>query len=314
MTMADKPAMLEICSRIWEGTDYLPAVFDQWVADTDGEFAAAVLDGKLAGCGKLTYLTASDAWLEGLRKDPRVRETGLGEAVARYFLGRLAARPRLASVRFSTYIGNKKSIAANEKVGFRRRTALSVKAREGTREELPAVLSATSGPNLRAQVITDPASVLAFLRRTGYFQPLEGLVVEGWRAWPWSEELLVDRYVKTGFCRGVAGPDGLRALSIVAVAGTPSRTMIRLVCLDALDEEGADVMMGDVMAETRRAIERAAAARWEIEWMIPRVPRLMAWAARGGLRSWEQEDDFLVYEFPLDLLRRLAPEPPGAGT
>ena len=152
------------------------------------------------------------------------------------------------------------------------------------------------------EVITDPGEVLAFLRHTGYFQSLQGLVVEGWKAWPWSEKLLVDRYVAPGFCRGLAGPSGLRALSIVTAAGVTPRTMIRLVCLDAVDDESAGTMMDDVLAQTRQAVLDAQSARWEIEWMIPRVPRLHAWAARGGLRTWEQEDDFLVYEMPLGAL------------
>ena len=40
MTPADKPALLAISARMREWTDYIPAVFDEWVADRDGEFAA----------------------------------------------------------------------------------------------------------------------------------------------------------------------------------------------------------------------------------------------------------------------------------
>jgi hypothetical protein len=310
MTMADKPAMFDISSRIWEGTDYLPGVFDRWVADPDGEFAAIEVDGKLAGCGKLTFLTPSDAWLEGLRKDPLVKEKGLAEEVARHFLGRLASRPGLSSVRFSTYVRNLASIRSNEKVGFRRRTTLCVKAREGTPEELHLDIARTE----RVEVITEPGRVLAFLRQTGYFQSLEGLVVEGWKTWPWSEKFLVDHYVAPGFCRGLAGPAGLRALSIVTVAGIPPRTSVRLVCLDAVNDESAGIMVDDVLAQTHRAVQGARSTRWEIEWMIPKVPRLQGWAARGGFKSWEQEDDFLVYEMPLDLLPRFAPKKPGAAS
>ena len=45
MRPGDKPAMVDIASRIWDGTDYLPFVFDDWLADPDGEFAAATLGG-----------------------------------------------------------------------------------------------------------------------------------------------------------------------------------------------------------------------------------------------------------------------------
>ena len=101
MTSADKPAVMAFSSRIWEGRDYLPRVFDAWLADGDGEFDAVLLDGKVVGCGKLTFFTPVDAWLEGLRKDPSVQEKGLGRALALHFFTLLAARPGLASVRFS---------------------------------------------------------------------------------------------------------------------------------------------------------------------------------------------------------------------
>ena len=55
MRPGDKPAMVDIASRIWDGTDYLPFVFDDWIADADGEFAAATLGGRVVGCGKLSF-------------------------------------------------------------------------------------------------------------------------------------------------------------------------------------------------------------------------------------------------------------------
>ena len=309
MTPADKPAMLAISSRIWEGTDYLPGVFDQWVADQEGEFAAVLRDGALVGCGKLSFLTPVDAWLEGLRKDPRVEEKGMAEAVARHFLGLLARRPSLASVRFSTYVGNRASITINERLGFRLRTTLSLKARDGTREQLPSP-SRTPEARQRVQTIRDGDAVLSFLGGTGYFAATEGLVVEGWRTFPWSAGLLVDRYVRRGFCRGIMSGAGLSALSIATVADLPSGTMIRLVCLDALDDESAGLVMDEVLRSARAAVERTGAAEYEIEWMIPRVPRLLKWAAAGGLHSWEREDDFLVYEMPLPLLSSFAAPAP----
>jgi hypothetical protein len=303
MTMADKPAMLEISSHIWEGSDYLPGVFDQWVADTDGEFAAVLLDGALVGCGKLTLLTPVDAWLEGLRKDPRVKEKGMAETVARRFLGMLARRPALRSIRFSTYVRNLASIAINERLGFRRRRTLSVKAWEGSRTEImSAPLAAPVEALARVQKISDERAVRAFLERSAYFVSTGGLVAEGWRAFPYSPELLAERYSGPGRCRGIVSGRELRALSICTVADLPSGTTVRLVCLDALDEESAAIMMDDVFLGARAAVSGTGAARCEIEWMIPRTPRLLRWAADRGLHSWEQEDDFLVYELPLDTL------------
>lgn len=294
MTSEDRSAVVKIASRIWEGTDYLPAVFDEWVADTEGEFAAVLLDGRIVGCGKLTFLTPTDAWLEGLRKDPRLAEKGLAAAVTRYFLGKLSARADLTSVRFSTYVKNAASIATNEGLGFRRRTAFSVKAWEGTREELEVLRTEHRVRGL-VETVSDERLVLGFLERSGYFEATGGLVVEGWRVLPFSRELVAARYVRTGCCRGIVSGSGLAGVAIHVLDTRFSPARAKLVCLDAADGETADALFDDLFL----AALAVHAASWEIEWMVPRLERCMLWSAAAGLRSWEQEDDFLVYELPL---------------
>ncbi len=50
----DKEMVLLLCSKIWEGDDYMPRVFDNWVSDLEGELALCFAGGKLAGISKLT--------------------------------------------------------------------------------------------------------------------------------------------------------------------------------------------------------------------------------------------------------------------
>ena len=44
----------------------------------------------------------------------------------------------------------------------------------------------------------------------------------------------------------------------------------------------------------------------EIEMILPPGLRIGAWAAERGFKSWEREDDFLVFELPLPLLAGFA--------
>ena len=127
MTPADQPALMAIASRICDGTSYLPAVFDAWVADPEGEFTAVLLNGRLIGCAKLSFLTPRDAWFEGLRKDPDVTAKGIATAVSTVPGRALAGRADLASIRFSTDVKNLASITANERMGFVRCLTLSCK-------------------------------------------------------------------------------------------------------------------------------------------------------------------------------------------
>jgi hypothetical protein len=308
----DKPALLEIASRIWEGSDYIPGVFDEWVTDARGEFAAVLLKGRLVGCGKLTFLTDTDAWLEGLRKDPRVPQTGLGRVVAEHFLSLLAARKDLSSVRFSTYVKNHASIVTNERLGFRARTVLSVKAWQGSRIDLAGAATreraARSSSRMEVSTIRDERVIREFLQRSDYFQKTQGLIAEGWRVFPYSASRFVERYAPVGACRGVLREGSLAGLAAWTLGSRPGRTGVKLVFLDAADDVIAGALLDEVFRSLTEVPARAVGAgeSCEIEWMVPPGERFRRWCSGRSLASWEREDDFLVCELPLEELRRHA--------
>jgi CBS domain-containing protein len=45
----DTDDMLELCSHIWEGGDYIPSVWDEWMADPEGLLGVAEMDGRVVG-------------------------------------------------------------------------------------------------------------------------------------------------------------------------------------------------------------------------------------------------------------------------
>jgi len=117
MTMADKPAVMKISSRIWEGNDYIPQFFDRWAKE--GGFWAAELRGRLVGYGKATELAPGELWLEGLRVDPGCRNRGVGSELSRQVVLRTLER-RPVSLRLATADVNRESIHIIETVmGFR---------------------------------------------------------------------------------------------------------------------------------------------------------------------------------------------------
>jgi hypothetical protein len=307
MRPGDKPAIVDIASRIWDGTDYLPFVFDNWIADADGEFAAATLGGRVVGCGKLSFPAPGHAWLEGLRKDPAVTEGGLAEAVTRYFLRRLAARPGLASVRFSTYVFNERSIAVNERLGFERRHVFSCKAWARKRAEVEAAACPGAG---RAVVVSDPGEAIRFVEAGGWLAASGGLVCEGWKAFPWSPSWFAARYVATGRCLGVRSAGGaggsLAGLAAFAHDTRYAKTYVKLACLDALDRESTEALVDAVV----RYVKEHAGDENEIELILPPGSRVAPRIAACGFASWEREDDFFVHELPLE---RLAAVAAGAG-
>lgn len=308
MRPGDKPAIVEIASRIWDGTDYLPFVFDDWLADADGEFAAATLDGRVVGCGKLSFLAPGHAWLEGLRKDPAVAEGGLADEVTRYFLRRLAVRSGLASVRFATYVFNERSIVANERLGFERRHVLSCKAWARKRSEAEATACPEAG---LVVTVDDPVEAIRFVEAGGRLAASGGLVCEGWKAFPWSPAWFAHRYVAAGRCLGVrAGGDGaLTGLAAFAHDTRYPKTYVKLAFLDALDRESAEALVDAVVGY----VKHHAADENEIEAILPPGARVAPWIAGRGFASWEREEDFFVYELPLDRLAAFAAEEEGNG-
>jgi RimJ/RimL family protein N-acetyltransferase len=299
MQASDKPAMVDIASRTWEGSDYLPFVFDDWLADRGGEFVAALLDGRVVGCGKLTFLTPVDAWLEGLRKDPEVSEGGLAETITRHFLRRLAGKPGLRSVRFSTYVCNERSIAVNERLGFLRRNAFSCKAWTAKRDELDRVACPHAG---RASMVRDPAEVRRFVEAGPWLACSGGFLCEGWRVYPYSWDVFQTRYLEPGRCLGVLDGGRLAGLAAFAHDTRFDRTYVKLTLVEAADHETAGALLDALFAYVRGH----ARDDNEIEMILPPGIRIGGWAAERGFRSWEREDDFLLYELPLPLLAAFA--------
>ncbi len=295
MTPADKPALMAIAARIWDGTDYLPAVFDDWVADRDGEFAAVFLGERLVGCGKLTFLTPADAWFEGLRKDPDLATKGVTTTVTAHFLRALAGRPGLRSVRFSTSVRNLASITANERMGFRRYATLSCKVWAGTKAELEAAAAIpAAGRGLLVRRIEDAASACGFLEAGGYLDATRGLLPDGWRAFPYSRDLLAARYVAPGHCWGAFDGTDLAGVMILAQAANRAHLYLKMVVLDAWQPAAAHALLDTLFTVARkRAMEYN-----EIELIAPQLARVRGPCAERGLGSGEQEEDFLVYEYP----------------
>ena len=87
----DREAVLTFASATWDGWDYIAEVWDEWVADEVGAFLVATAEaapdgaapadrdgvtlapGQVIGITHLAMLSPTEAWVEGIRVDPRVR-------------------------------------------------------------------------------------------------------------------------------------------------------------------------------------------------------------------------------------------------
>src|SRR3972149_1024856 len=82
----DTPDVMELTSTIWEGEDYVPHVWSEWLADPEGLLAVAEYGGRVVGLSKLTRLGPAEWWLEGLRVHPDFEGRGIASHLHEYLL------------------------------------------------------------------------------------------------------------------------------------------------------------------------------------------------------------------------------------
>ena len=167
VTMADKPGVMRVSSRIWEGNDYVPLFFDRWAKE--GGFWGAELRGRLVGYGKATELAPGELWLEGLRVDPVCRKQGVGKELSRQVVLRTLNR-RPVSLRLATADVNHESLHIIETVmGFKPYTQYRFFLGE-PRKPRP-------GPPLVAPTV---AEALDYIRRSREIAASRGLLPYTW--------------------------------------------------------------------------------------------------------------------------------------
>lgn len=113
----DTQDVMELTSKIWEGDDYVPYVWDEWLADCEGLLAVCEYGGKVIGLGKLTLLTRDQWWLEGLRVHPGYEDRGIASHLNDYLLNFWDEKGN-GVVRLATASKREKVKHLSEKRGF----------------------------------------------------------------------------------------------------------------------------------------------------------------------------------------------------
>jgi len=177
----DKLRVLEITAHTWDDGDYIPEVWDNWLADPQGELTVAVDDGVVVALSKLTQVVGDQWWIEGLRVDPERRLRGIGQAMVAYQVAH-AKRFGGRVLRYATGIRNEGSHRIAERAGFHVLTRFvervadkldsPVKAQVSTKADLDAAWNLAHGSDL--------------------FNAANGVYVFRWKAYPMTRERLAE--------------------------------------------------------------------------------------------------------------------------
>ena len=117
MRAADRERVAEISRDVWEGHDYLPRVFDEWLGDAGAAFQAAELEGVVVGVQRLRPFAPGLVWYEGLRVASTHRRQGLARAMLASAIAD-AREQGFREMRLGT--GNADAVPLFESMGFRR--------------------------------------------------------------------------------------------------------------------------------------------------------------------------------------------------
>ncbi len=120
----DTEDVLRFTSRIWDGDDYVPGVWQEWLSDANGLCAVAEYQGHAIGLVKLSCLAPGQWWIMGLRVDPDHQKLGVASRLHHYALDQWEHNFG-GVIRLSTLSNNLPIHHLAERTGFRRILDLS---------------------------------------------------------------------------------------------------------------------------------------------------------------------------------------------
>jgi hypothetical protein len=281
ITLEDKERVLEICKTIWEGDDYIPQVFDKWVSDPNSYFVGLFdEDNILVGFGRLASQEDGNFWLEGLRKDRTLKIKGVGKKIADYLI-KIAIEKECKSLKFSTYFDNVESITLNERIGFSKIKQWSLL--EVPKDKFTQYLPATSRVN-------DPKIALeqfiGFVRNSKFLAEMNNYLCEGWKVYDVSVRYLTDLY-NNATIYSIIKEDVVQSL-ICNIKDQEGNIFI--IFLDYKTEEHCKTLL---QLTYQQAAEQNSKA---VSIIVPNHARVESMMALG-FESWEQHDDFLLFEY-----------------
>ncbi len=278
---SDKEKILKISSKIWEGDDYIPFVFDEWVRDENSFFACAEIEGKIVGFGRYVKFSDAYAWLEGLRADPEYQGRGAGKALTNFFIEK-AKSDGVKTLALSTYIDNKASMHIIESNGFVKKASFvyfevkTEKAKEKIEDKSLSDVSTEEAEN--------------FIKNSEFLKIADGYLPYGWKFFP-ERFGIIKVLEKMQFLLAVRKNKEPQALA--CAAEVISKFKLLSVCFIDGTEEGIELLLKEIFAMK---------TKYELfEFMIPcskgNFSKALSVFKKLGIKSYyNYSEDLFVYE------------------
>jgi GNAT superfamily N-acetyltransferase len=275
----DRPAVETVCAQIWEGEDYVPEAWDEWLADLHGRLVVAELEGQVVGFAKLSRLAADEWWLEGLRVDPAHRRQGIAGRLQAHLVEEARQIGR-GGLRFGTHSLNEPIHRIAARDGFRRiATYRLYKA-----DPLPVA----DVPVLRQLTEMDIPTAWPLISGSQHFRAASGLYEASWKWKNLTRERLA-HHLETADGWGIDNNDELTALALACWMGGEDKLNVGYV-------DGS----GEALVTILQGLRGLAAqlGHTEVRFKPADEPALVAAVEASGYeRSWDR--DIWIFELPL---------------
>lgn len=277
-----KNEVLELVKNIWEGDDYIPYVYDQWVEDKEGRFIGAFYQKAIAGLAKLSFYEPHYAWLEGLRANPNLPVRGLANAFNKYFLKYFSDKPSVICMEFITYFANFASIHSAEKHGFKKIATYSYKIKTINLDEQYISFE-------KANCTTD--EIISIVNHSAFIQ--QSRICTGWEAYPVTQNIIDNHFIKKEQYLCYKDDDKIQA--ILLYEKDDLRNMMHLCFIEANDKASYQKILEHFL---QICIDMNIN---EIDCAIPSDYQLKYIFDKLGFTSFEQENDYMLFRlFPSD--------------
>lgn len=285
----DRAAMEQICAQTWEWGDYIPEVWDTWLADAarspaEGGGGALIVGewaGRVVALSKITWQARGQVWLEGMRVDPEYRRRGIASRFLDYSLA-YAGEHGARVVRLGTGHDNTPAQITTAHAGMDRVGSFMHWLAEPLSDDAPARL-----PEPSLLTLEHAAQVRSFLAESAVLAHTHGLYSVDW-AWQELAAQDVESLLEQGKVMAWCTPDG----QLAAVATIHA------------DREGDELWVGFIDGETAavthlaRAIRRRAArlGAERVQAMVPDLTWLRNAYRAAGYDSGDWEGELLILE------------------
>ena len=280
---SDREKVLEISSHTWEGNDYVPDVFEDWLRDPRGEFVVAVVDGVLAGLARRTYLLPGYTWFEGIRTHPDYRNCGVARRITGHFLEGVR-RDKALRIGLSTHIENEASVHIIEQNGFARVASFAY-METCTKRELCMDRECSD----RA-VEVSPDDAIPFIRDSRFLRVARGHLPRGWKFYPFGDapEVALSRMHRM---IGIIERGRLSALLCLGLM-PGSKEGMTIDFAEGGPHETVELLMHALFLSGDQSILETMIPKWDKD----EAPAL-AIMKKVGFCSWnDYKEDVFVYE------------------